>query len=298
MPYNLTQLFRAICLAGLCTTPVLADTPPADVQPNQPDDVQVTPTAAQALAAPQASATDAPPTPVPGPTESTPAPDCPEPTAPVVSADTKALARAAMEAGNYAEAYYYWRPAAEQGDIEAQYGLGWMYHNGYGLAIDDRQALRWWEQAASKGNTDALFSIAMLYNMGAEGVPKNMDLAVAYYLQAAHYGHEDAKLVMRGLLGQGEAAVLKRLKTILIDDWRLLGQPLAVRVPRANIRSAPNNQARIIATLERGHELIELGRKGQWVKVGIARLGSIGWIYQTLIETPTSGASAPTDTDM
>ena len=83
------------------------------------------------------------------------------------AADT---ARAAMQAGDYAEAYYLWRGMADTGDADAMYNLGWMYHNGYGLVIDDTEALRWWEQAASGESVDALYALGNLLRFGGRGV--------------------------------------------------------------------------------------------------------------------------------
>ena len=34
---------------------------------------------------------------------------------------------------------------------EAENGLGWMYHNGLGVARDTAEAIRWYERAAAKG---------------------------------------------------------------------------------------------------------------------------------------------------
>ena len=41
----------------------------------------------------------------------------------------------AVKKGNYAIAYCIWNSLAESNDAEALYNLGWLYHNGYGLAI-------------------------------------------------------------------------------------------------------------------------------------------------------------------
>ena len=103
----------------------------------------------------------------------------------------------AMREGNFAEAYCILRPHAEAGDAEAQYNVGWMYLNGYGLAINDSLALEWWQRAADQGHVDAIFSMAMLYSLGEGQVRKDMDRAVDLYLLAAEEGHEDARLIIR-----------------------------------------------------------------------------------------------------
>ena len=71
----------------------------------------------------------------------------------------------AMRTGNFAEAYCIMRPLAEDGDADAQYNIGWMYLNGYGLRVNDSLALDWWKKASVQGHTDANFSIGMLYSL-------------------------------------------------------------------------------------------------------------------------------------
>ena len=50
---------------------------------------------------------------------------------------------AAYEAGDYATALKEWRPLAEQGNTDAQYGLGLLYDSGKGVPRDNAEAARW-----------------------------------------------------------------------------------------------------------------------------------------------------------
>ena len=45
--------------------------------------------------------------------------------------------------------------ASRLGDVEAQYGLGWMYANGRGVSRDDHQAAYFFDLAARQGHTHA-----------------------------------------------------------------------------------------------------------------------------------------------
>ena len=49
----------------------------------------------------------------------------------------------------------WFRKSAEQGDVSAQFGLGWMYAN---FLQDDIYTHMWWNIAASNGNADAVKS--------------------------------------------------------------------------------------------------------------------------------------------
>ena len=59
-----------------------------------------------------------------------------------------------MEADD-AQAVQWYRKAAEQGDADAQFKLGWMYRNGRGVEADDAQAMQWYRKAAEQGHTHA-----------------------------------------------------------------------------------------------------------------------------------------------
>ena len=45
-----------------------------------------------------------------------------------------------------------WRPRAEQGDAEAQWRIGWMYHEGKGAPENDAEAVKWHRKAAEQGH--------------------------------------------------------------------------------------------------------------------------------------------------
>ena len=49
----------------------------------------------------------------------------------------------------------WYRLAAEHGDVEAEYGIGLLYANGWGVPSDIDQAARWMQKSAGAGNSDA-----------------------------------------------------------------------------------------------------------------------------------------------
>ena len=56
---------------------------------------------------------------------------------------------------DYKKAIYWYRKAAEQGDIGAQNNLGWSYVEGKGVQYDLVIAYKWLYLAAETGNTHA-----------------------------------------------------------------------------------------------------------------------------------------------
>ena len=190
-----------------------------------------------------------------------------------------------MREGNYAIAYCIWHPMAEQNDSQAQYNIGWMYHNGYGLTIDDESAFFWWIKAAAAGNTDAEYALGDLYLQG-QGVEKDLSIALGWYLSAAQKGHLAARETLQALLLGNDQPAAQKLFIILLDsDWSLLGDAMQINVDRANTRSGPGKQFNIVSTLEHGHRVIPLKQQGDWTQVGITGQGKTAWIFSRLIGT-------------
>ena len=70
--------------------------------------------------------------------------------------------------------------SAEQGDVIAQYAIGWMYDNGEGVSQDDRQAFSWYKKAAEQGYAQAQFNLGWMYANG-NGIEKNYQQAKSNY---------------------------------------------------------------------------------------------------------------------
>ncbi len=92
----------------------------------------------------------------------------------------------ANDQGDYATALKKFRPHAEQGDVYAQYSLGWMYAEGLGVPQDHTEAARWYRLAAEQGDVVAQYTLGVMYANG-EGVPQDYKEAVRWYSRAASY---------------------------------------------------------------------------------------------------------------
>jgi hypothetical protein len=51
---------------------------------------------------------------------------------------------------------------AEQGNARAQANLGWMYQNGYGVKLNDIEAVEWYRRSAEQGDADAQFYLGLM----------------------------------------------------------------------------------------------------------------------------------------
>jgi TPR repeat protein len=62
-----------------------------------------------------------------------------------------------------AEAYKWFRKAAEQGHVDAQHALGWIYAwpSRSGVPMDDVEALKWFGKAAEQGHVRAQYDVSV-----------------------------------------------------------------------------------------------------------------------------------------
>lgn len=159
------------------------------------------------------------------------------------SVPTLKEARQEYDAKNYYSAFPKFLKLANQGDIEAQVFLGWMYRNGWGTDKNNIEAFKWFDKLSAldndwapwaqnqlgimyfygDGTTKNIYKAIQLYRKSAEsgyelaqynlalqyergtGVKKDIDIALKWYKKAAAQGDEDAKVKVEELLAlQGE----------------------------------------------------------------------------------------------
>jgi len=94
--------------------------------------------------------------------------------------------------GDYQLALKLWRPIAEQGNADAQRGLGEMYANGTGVTRDFVDAVKWYQLAAKQFDDKAQLELGSRYLAG-EGVPQDIVLAHMWWNLAAARGNEAAR---------------------------------------------------------------------------------------------------------
>jgi len=97
----------------------------------------------------------------------------------------------AARSGDYATALREWTPLAEQGDATAQYNLGVLYDNGWGVAQDYRTAVKLYRLAAEQGHANAQSNLGGMYGNG-KGVPQDYVRAHMWFNIAASSGQKIA----------------------------------------------------------------------------------------------------------
>ncbi len=193
----------------------------------------------------------------------------------------------AMRTGDFAEAYCIMRPLAEAGDADAQYNIGWMYMNGYGLRVNDSLALEWWKEASEQGHSDASFSIGMLYSLGEGEVSKDTNEAIDYYLIAADGKHEDAIAILKSMMLRNDNFVRERLHSIISNRETLFGIERQIKAKKLNARKGPSTETKVVARLLKGETVLEVNRQDLWSQVvvlGNEDIDQTVWVYNPLLE--------------
>ncbi|KAF9150638.1 hypothetical protein DFQ26_001515, partial [Actinomortierella ambigua] len=93
---------------------------------------------------------------------------------------------------NAAKAAGWYRRAADGGSAEAQLALGKMYTDGYGVKGDTTQAARWYKMAAKQGNHEAQTILGQWFALG-RGVIQSDEKAVKWLTLAAEQGNPAAQ---------------------------------------------------------------------------------------------------------
>ena len=104
---------------------------------------------------------------------------------------------ACHKAGIYSEAVNWYRKAAEQGNLEAQYHLGFCYLNGRGVENDDLVGLHWINKAAKQGDGDSLCFMGACY---ATGWPDFLQRDIAEAYKFFMHAHAQGEKVSAGWL--------------------------------------------------------------------------------------------------
>lgn len=92
---------------------------------------------------------------------------------------------------NYEKALYWYKKAAEQGLASAQYSLGYLYEEGLGVAQSYEKAHEWYVKANEQGSAEAKSAIGVLYYNG-KGVKQSYQAAKKWFGQACDAGEKES----------------------------------------------------------------------------------------------------------
>lgn len=105
-------------------------------------------------------------------------------------------AKASMIPPNWYTANLWYQKAAEQGNSNAMYSLGYNYHLGLGCESNMHSAINWWNLAAEKDFLPAIKKLAQTYHGDFGGRYAIGNLAGHWLYEAAKRGEDDCKEVL------------------------------------------------------------------------------------------------------
>jgi CHAT domain-containing protein/TPR repeat protein len=92
---------------------------------------------------------------------------------------------------------------ANKGDHLAQWWVGKIYDDGYGVPENNIEAVKWYSMSAAQGESRAQVSLGSTYDMG-DGVPEDNMEAVKWYRLAAEQGNSDGQNKLGTMYDSGE----------------------------------------------------------------------------------------------
>jgi len=118
-----------------------------------------------------------------------------------LAADLEAGLAAYME-GDYETSLAECQPLAEEGNAAAQFCVGRLYANGFGVEMNDDLALQWYGLAAEQGHGEALFNLGLMHANGW-GVAMNDEEAARLFQLAAEQGFIKAQTSLAEVYKKG-----------------------------------------------------------------------------------------------
>ena len=103
---------------------------------------------------------------------------------------------------------------ANNGNLNDQFELGWMYLDGNGVEQSSKQAVYWWKRAAEKGHAGAQTELAWMY-LQADGVEYDLDVAIYWLKKAQAQGYENASEILNGLSDGSNPSASKEVQQII-----------------------------------------------------------------------------------
>ncbi len=131
------------------------------------------------------------------------------------AADFEAGIRALQEK-DYAAALNEFRTLADVGVANAEFMVGVMYENGYGVAADAAAAAKWYRRAANRGLASAQYNLSVFHQLG-RGVELDLSEAVRLGRLASEKGHAVAQTNLGVFYMVGEG-----IERDLVEAWKWL----------------------------------------------------------------------------
>ncbi len=116
--------------------------------------------------------------------------------------------------------------AADKGDSDAEFRLGFYYDNGVGVDMDEASAEAWYVRSANDGNSTSADILGQKYEQG-NGVSKDPVKSFHWYLKAAEAGLPDAEKKVAEAYAGGRGVALDEVSAYAWTKIGLVGPALS-----------------------------------------------------------------------
>ena len=147
---------------------------------------------------------------------------------------------------DFEQAVYWYKQAARQGHVLAQYNLGHQYLMGVGVRKNELTAMQWWQKAAESDHALAQFNIGRAYFLGI-GFEKDQVLS-KYWFKRAAYNKEPKSIDVLNELGWS-------------DDSIIASKPKKPKKPKTTDRKSPAKKPDNAEVSKSNQERIKRGWK-------------------------------------
>ena len=117
----------------------------------------------------------------------------------------------------YGDAMRWYGRAAEAGDPQAQFYLGYIHDRGLRGANSLSEAVNWYRKAAAQGEVRAQFRLGLLFDADSR-LPRDPAEAQTWYGAAAAQGHAEARFNLARLIEAEDAARAAELYALAAED--------------------------------------------------------------------------------
>jgi TPR repeat protein/predicted Ser/Thr protein kinase len=126
------------------------------------------------------------------------------------------LAKQYYDSRDYTKAFEIFIGLATTGSAIAQNYIGWMYANAQGIEKNDQEAIKWYLQSANQGLKDAQYNLGFMYENG-KGVAQNDKEALRWYQLSASQGNKNSEIALNRVkesIGQKEKDKIEALEPL------------------------------------------------------------------------------------
>jgi len=154
-------------------------------------------------------------------------------------------------------------PAAQEGDTEAQYNLGFMYETGWGVPENPEEAIRWYNEASDMQHDVAQLRLAMMQIVGV-GVKSSTKIGLEMLRRSAENGNRIAEILIQDLFDVGDVSD-KDAKQIVSGIRRIFdeGELETINALRRSLDSLRNPKPKAVPV----EEILEVDNKPEGRKM-------------------------------